>query len=446
MINKKRTIIYFSILVLFSLSVRAASYDVIVAPDGSGNYKTIQEAINAAPSGRTTPFKIFIRSGIYNEQVIIPANKPFLELVGENVGKTIIAYGDGKGGTTAFTVNSSICTFYNLTFENTQGRIADGPQSLAIRTRGDCISFYNCRFISGQDTVLIDGAGKRVYFNTCYIDGNTDFIYGPAIGVFDNCLIYARDRVDGSRGGYITAASTPSGQKFGLVFRNCIIPDNHGVTHYTLGRPWQNDQSTEEKGRKRAENKVVFLNTKMGASILPEGWSMWDKGTVTDVTTYAEYRTRKMNGSPLDMSRRVAWSKQLTEKQAQEYYQNKNLFAYWDPIREKDNSIETDIVPAITNLIARTDNNRPVLQFNSSWPVPGVTYTMYKGKNKTADLKPVAKLTAKTDTEIAFEFRDTSAENAGTCFYKITASKANKQLAADTLTVNWPTVHHINSK
>ena len=94
--------------------------------------------------------------------------------------------------------------------------------------------------VSGQDTVMAHGNGKRQYFRNCYIDGNTDYIYGSAIAVFDSCVLFNRDRVDGSTSSVFTAASTPFGQTYGYVFRDCLLPNNNGQTAYTLGRPWGN--------------------------------------------------------------------------------------------------------------------------------------------------------------------------------------------------------------
>lgn len=425
-------------LLIISTLTKAASYDVIVAQDGSGKYQSIQEAINAAPDGRVTPYKIFIKSGTYTGQLIIPPSKTFIELIGEDVATTIIAYGDGKAGTPAVIVNADDGMMMNLTLENTQGRIADGPQSLAIRTNADRLVFFNCRFVSGQDTVLTSKGGSRNYFKDCYIDGNTDFIYGAAIAVFDNCIIYCRDRIDALKSSYLTAASTPAGQTYGQVYRNCIIPSNHGITSYTLGRPWQNDQRTLPAGRKPVENKVVFLNTRMGNAILPVGWSVWNEKTLTNLITNAEYKTQKFDGSPVDVNKRIAWSKQLTDAEAKPYYDNALVFGNWDPF-----TVWADLskkAPAASiafgNFRARPDNNTALLEFNSSWPQKGVTYTLYKGSDKTV-LKKVDQLTTKTDTTIAYQFKTNLPGTADKSqFYLIKASKGKALVVSDTLEVN----------
>jgi hypothetical protein len=326
----------------------------------------------------------------------------------------------------------------NITMENTQGRLFDGPQSLAVKTNADRIVFFNCRFISGQDTVLTNRNANRVYFNNCYIDGNTDFIYGAAMAVFDRCVIFPRDRVDYSKGGYVTAASTPAGQKYGLIFRNCIMPNNHGLTSYTLGRPWQNDNRTETQGRKRAENKVVFLNTKMGASIVPAGWSIWDNGTKTVVITYAEYKTTKFDGKQIDISQRVPWSEQLTDVAAKPYYDNELLFGDWDPFaiwKDLPKKITAYSI-AIANFMARNINNTAVLQFNSSWPQSGVTYQLFTSLDKLAPFRTTDRLITKTDTIAAYQFNIAMPAENQVTYYLIRASKGNDVEVSDTVSVS----------
>jgi pectin methylesterase-like acyl-CoA thioesterase len=417
----------------------APVYDITVAKDGSGKYSSIQAAIDAAPEGRTTPFKILIKKGLYNEQIRIPAAKPFLELVGEDPATTLIAFGNGRAQTSAFSIMAKDVMLMNLTLENTQGRVSDGPQSLAIRTDADRIVFYNCRFISGQDTVLTNRDGNRIYFSDCYIDGGTDYIYGAAIDVFDRCVIYTRDHINNNRSSYLTAANTPKGQAYGFVFRDCILPNNHGITTYTLGRPWHNDIRTETQGAVRAENKVVFLNTKMSSNISLLGWSVWgDKGTDTKVITYAEYKSKKFDGTPVDVSKRVDWSKQLTDAEAAPYYVNANMFGDWDPFAVWADMPHKAPQPPITvgNFFAKNGDNQALLQFNSSWPIKGVTYTLYKSMDKAGSFKEVDHLVAKSDTTIAFQFKDALPSNGHPAYYQVKATKGKATFATDTLSVD----------
>ncbi|MEI2707512.1 MAG: pectinesterase family protein [Chitinophagaceae bacterium] len=164
-----------------------AQYDLTVAQDGTGNHTTVQAAVNAAPTGRTTPYKILIKKGKYREKITIPSNKPFIYLIGEDVGTVTLSWDDynGKpmpGGGTYGTSNSATvtisapdCAALNITFENTTG---DAPQALAINVNATRCAFKNCRFLGGQDTVLTNGNGNLQYFKNCYIDGVVDFIFG----------------------------------------------------------------------------------------------------------------------------------------------------------------------------------------------------------------------------------------------------------------------------
>src|ERR1044071_655707 len=196
----------FAFLFVLCLSLsKSFAQDVTVAKDGSGNFTTVQAAINAAPTGRTTPYVIYIKNGKYKEKINIPANKPFLQLVGESVANVILTWDDfsGKpnpaGGTfgtsnsASFTVTAADFSAINITFENTTG---DSPQALAIYVSGDRAAFKNCRFLGGQDTIFAGQPNSatiaRQYFRNCYIDGTVDFIFGDARAVFDSCVIYAK--------------------------------------------------------------------------------------------------------------------------------------------------------------------------------------------------------------------------------------------------------------
>jgi pectin methylesterase-like acyl-CoA thioesterase len=240
----------FNRLFLFVLSVfaylQSYAYDLVVAKDGSGDFTTIREAIQAAPTGLTAPFRIFIKNGTYREKDTIPSNKPFIQFIGESVAKTIISWDDfngkplpGGGGTygtsnsATLVINAADFSMVNITVENTTG---DAPQALAVNVNNDRASFLNCRFLGGQDTVLTNGDGRRNYFKNCYIDGVVDFIFGGNRAVFDSCIIYAKTRKDNQSGSFITAANTTQAEPYGLVFRDCYLPANQGVTRYVLGK------------------------------------------------------------------------------------------------------------------------------------------------------------------------------------------------------------------
>ena len=185
----------------------------------------------------------------------------------------------------------------------------DGPQALALNVSADRVVFYNCRFNGGQDTVFTGGPGKRNYFKNCYIDGNTDFIFGDATAIFDTCVIYPRTRLDKGTGGYVTAVNTKAVSGYGYVFRDCKLSKNRGSTNYALGRPWQS-------GSGGVYNKTVFLNTAMGSNISAVGWSRFDANTDTLTVLYAEYNSTHYDSSLVDVSKRASWSHQLTATEA----------------------------------------------------------------------------------------------------------------------------------
>jgi pectin methylesterase-like acyl-CoA thioesterase len=423
---------YLNALVTGTDPLAGLNANLIVAKDGSGNYTSLQAAIDAAPTGRTTPFVIYIKNGIYKEKINIPSNKPFIHLVGESVAYTIITWDDYSGkvvnGTTigtstsaTITISAADCMAMNLTFENTTGYTGDGPQALAINVSGDRCAFKSCRFIGGQDTVLANGNGKRQYFKHCYIDGNTDFIFGSAIAVFDSCVIYPRDRVDGSAGGYVTAANTPQGQAYGYVFLNCRITKNRGVTNYTLARPWQN--ATDNNDANRAHNKTVFVNAVMGSSIKPEGWSAWDAGTNTSVITYAEYKTRQWDGALFNISQRVPWSKQLTDAEAAAY-SLPSILGNWDPCTLSPFLCSSQSAElAISNLRVQRGASQSNISWNLSWPYAGVKYELYRSTD-SINFSKINEVIGGPDSVVAFSMNDALPLAGITYYYYVKASRS----------------------
>lgn len=240
-------------------------YDLVVAKDGSGDFFTVQEAINAVPdyrkNARTT---ILIKEGSYKEKVIIPASKNAVSLIGQ--GEVKITYDDYASKPNIFgenkgTSGSSSCYIYapdfyaeNITFENTSGPVG---QAVACFVSADRAYFKKCRFLGFQDTLYTYGKGCRQYYDECYIEGTVDFIFGWSTAVFNRCHIHSIGN------GYITAPSTDKGQKYGYVFYNCEITANSDVDKVYLSRPW------------RPYAQAVFIQCNMGKHILPEGWDNW---------------------------------------------------------------------------------------------------------------------------------------------------------------------------
>ena len=403
----------------FSFGSYAQTFDLTVAKDGTGNYTTVQAAINAAPTGRTTAYRILIKNGTYTEKVSIPSNRPFLQLIGESVANTIITWNDGAstvvngatlGTSNSYTFQSNANDFLamNITFVNSFG---DGSQAVAVSAGGDRVVFKNCRMLGNQDTLLTNSNGLQ-YYKNCYIDGNVDFIFGPNRAVFDNCVVYAKSRTSAGSS-YITAANTPAGQAFGYVFRNTILPANTGATQYSLGRPWQNSGTPNTNP---ANNKVVFLKSRVGFGLLqPTGWSVWDTGTNTSVITYAEFQPKYFNGNNLNTSQRVPWSQQLAPADTAQYTVA-NLFGTWNPCAVAAN-ICTSFTPdiAVSNFRAVKSGTQVSLDWNISWAMTGIRYEVFRSTDNV-NFTSFYNTTATNDS--TYNFRTTDAVPApGTAYY-----------------------------
>ena len=295
-----------------------------VSQDGKANFKTIQEAIYAVRDLSQQQVKIFIKNGTYHEKLIIPSWKTNISLIGESRENTISSYKDHAGKLiptkdyflktdtlrtfTSYTllIVGNDCSVENLTIENTAGRVG---QALALHTEGDRLVIKNCKLLGNQDTYYGARDGSRVYFKDCYIEGTTDFIFGEATVVFQNCII--KNLVNS----YITAASTRPWRKYGFVFFNCKLVADTTAKKVYLGRPW------------RPYAKTVYINTEMGAHIVKEGWENWRNPENEKTALYAEYKSYGPGGNP---GARVKWSKQLTAKEAKQYTLEK-IFSDWDP-------------------------------------------------------------------------------------------------------------------
>ena len=296
-------------LLLFASAVfgqtKSQKYDMIVAADGSGKFKTIQEAINASPDNHTGRTVIFVKKGVYKEKVVVPSTKKNLTFIGEDLMKTVITYDDynprvvGKdtintNTSFSFAIQADGFVAENITFENSAGRVG---QAVAVRITSDKVIFLNCRFIGNQDTLLANGTG-RIYFSNCYIEGTTDFIFGSAIALFEDCRILSK------KNSFVTAASTTQGNKYGYVFKNCTLTADSTATMVFLGRPW------------RPYAKVVYIDCWLGKHIRAEGWDNWRNAANEKTAYYAEYKSKGPGANPTG---RVAWSHQLTDEEAKIY-------------------------------------------------------------------------------------------------------------------------------
>ena len=290
---------------LFTISIRAEKFDLRVSADGTGDVKTVSEAVKRVPENNKKRFTIFIKKGFYNEQIRIPANKPFITLIGEAAETTKLAFdiNNARAGTTsaayAFYVGGHDFRAENLTFENSfdfkPGQT--GSQAVAVLSDADRLVFKNCRFLGWQDTLYAKNG--RQYFENCYIEGHVDFIFGQAAAVFDHCAIHSK------ADGYITAPMRfADAEPSGFVFINSKLTGENIEKGVFLGRPW------------RAFGRTVFINTEMGAHIRPEGWDNWGNRENEKTAYFAEYNSK---GAGAKMSTRVRWIHQLTKEEAEKF-------------------------------------------------------------------------------------------------------------------------------
>jgi pectin methylesterase-like acyl-CoA thioesterase len=275
-------------------------FDAIVAQDGSGDYTTLQAAIDAAPEGSAKPWLIFIKNGRYNEHIDIPAKKSHLHFIGQERDKVVIYDNRLSGGDNAYPVDPGATVvvkgndafFENLTIENSYGyeQLA-GPQALALNTQADRVCMNNVALLSYQDTWITTSTQKnRHYIKNSLIEGAVDFIYNGGDVYLDGDTL----QINRPSGGYIVAPRHTADTKWGYVFMNNIIRPRPGinVTDVWLGRPWHD------------QPKTVFINTQTFVNIPAKGWYNTMGGLPV---LWADYNTVDANGNPVDLSQRESY-------------------------------------------------------------------------------------------------------------------------------------------
>jgi pectinesterase len=315
----KTRVLCYLILLCFSTTNLFGQKKIVVAADGSGNFKTIQAALNSVPEGNKKPITIYVKNGTYHEVVIVDATKNFIHLKGQDKEKTILSFNNHAGTRAANgdTLNTWTCatafvygndlTAENITIENNAGFSAG--QAVALRVEGNRAAFRNCRFIGFQDVLFLSGSGVKQYFRDCYIEGTTDFIFGAATAVFKNCHIHSK------KNSHVTAASTNSIIPFGFVFFNCKLTADSNVNKVSLGRPWSPTAS------------VTYINCWLGPHIIPEGWNNWKNPANEATARFAEYGS---TGPGANNAARVKWAKILTDEEVKKYTL-KNILGDWKP-------------------------------------------------------------------------------------------------------------------
>ena len=316
-----RTLMFLLFLINLSglVAQDSLTYHFVVDAAGSGDFTTVQDAIDAVPALRKNRTNILIRPGTYKEKLVLPATATNVSFIGEDVATTVLTHDDyaqrknrfgeeiGTSGSSAFFIFGDGFRAENITFENSAGPVG---QAVAVRVDGDQVVFTNCRFLGNQDTLYPHGRGSRQYYKNCYIEGTVDFIFGWGTAVFDDCTIFCKSP------GYITAASTEQQDSVGFVFRNCTIEGSAPAGSVYLGRPWRDYAQT------------VFLNCELGEVIHPAGWHNWGSEEKEGTAYYAEYGS---TGPGAATGERVEWAHLLSEEEAARYRDLEGLFGGWDP-------------------------------------------------------------------------------------------------------------------
>ena len=297
------------------VTVQSKSYDnpdtLFVARDGTAEFRNVSEAIEVCRAFMEYHKVIYVKKGVYKEKLVIPQWLTNIEICGEDRDQTIITWDDhanikaditplttsgeaqkiGTFRTFTLKIQGSKITLKNITIENNSARLG---QAVALHTERDRLTFVNCRLLGHQDTIYTGNAKTRLYFKDCYIEGTTDFIFGPSTAWFEHCQIFCKAN------SYITAASTPQDVAYGYIFNNCSISCEQGVDKVYLGRPW------------RDYGYTLFMNCQLPRQIRPEGWHQWRPEAVK-TARYMEYNN---TGEGAATDKRVAWSRQLTKKEA----------------------------------------------------------------------------------------------------------------------------------
>lgn len=314
--------IIFFLLVLNTTFSQEKTKDFIVSKSGNAPFRSIQDALLAAPSNSDKPIRIFIKNGIYRELITIDASKKNIKLIGENRDSTILIFNNHAGTRLANgdTLNTWTCATVfiygegfsakNISFRNDAGFTAG--QAVAVRVEANRASFFDCSFIGNQDVLFLSGSGVKHYFDNCYIEGTTDFIFGAATAYFNKCKIHSK------KNSHVTAASTNSIIPYGFVFNECMLTADSNINKVSLGRPWSPTAS------------VTYINCTMGKHIVPEGWNNWKNPANEATARYAEYNSKGIGGIT---SARVSWAKVLSAKEAEQFTVEKVL-GNWKPYLE----------------------------------------------------------------------------------------------------------------
>ncbi|MCD9880281.1 pectinesterase family protein [Streptomyces guryensis] len=306
-------------------STSAAATTLTVAKDGSGQYTTVQAAVNAVPANNTSRVVIAVKPGTYRELVKVPANKPHVTIQGTGASRkdTVIVYNNaagtqkpdgsgtyGTGGSATVAVDADDFQARNLTISNDFDEAAHqdiAQQAVALRTSSDKV-FLDGVIVSGdQDTLLVDTAAKeklgRVYMSNSYVVGNVDFIFGRATAVIDKSVITLKKRYNGTSAGFVTAPSTAANRK-GILIANSTVNGDVSDRSFYLGRPWH------AGGDATLDPQTTVRNTSLSAAVRTTPWTDMSGFSWKD-DRFAEYKNTGAGSGAASSDR-----PQLTDAQA----------------------------------------------------------------------------------------------------------------------------------
>jgi pectinesterase len=282
-------------------SVTAGAPPSCLTVSPGGEFPAVQAAVDAVAPGGT----ILVCPGVYRGQVIVPAAKTGVRLIGlgrqpsdvviadDRANGTPKPDGSGTWGTTgsaSVTIDGPGFTAANLTFANLFDEAAHpeitSRQAVAVLTRGDRASFRRVRFLANQDTLYANSSAAsviaRAYFRDCYVEGDVDFIFGRGTAVFDRCRLHSLDRAS-TPAGYVTAPSTDIGNPHGFLFQRCRFTSDAPDASVYLGRPWHPSNDPDALGQ------TVIRQSWIGAHIGPAAWSNFGDWP-WEAARFAEYR------------------------------------------------------------------------------------------------------------------------------------------------------------
>ncbi len=288
-----------------------------VAADGTGDYYSVQSAINKVPA---TGGVISVAPGIYRERVSVAQSHVTIRSANPDATKTVIVFDlshatkGAEQGSATVRVQSDDFTAENITFQNdfyrTNKQDDKATAAPALTLLGDRNILRNVRLLGDQATLYVGAKNcaaasgdscqpARSYITKSYIAGNIGFIEGDGTAYFDDCEIHSTDHAGG---GFITAQGKHYvAQNSLFVFRNCRLTADPGITNVVLGKPW------------RDYSFVVFLNPQLGAHIAPAGWREWQPGTTHRLET-AFFRVYQPTGASASTT-----SLQLTPQELPRY-------------------------------------------------------------------------------------------------------------------------------